>query len=61
MVKKRVKEPILLSQRLKPTKPGKQDKIYHKAVNRNMAMSKKELQHYHRYDNVKDKNLLYYD
>ncbi|MCZ6157811.1 replication endonuclease [Campylobacter ureolyticus] len=43
-------------QRPKPTKPSKKDKIYHKAINRNMAMSQKELQHYHRYDNVKDKN-----
>lgn len=54
--KKRVKEPILLSQRLKPTKPSKKDQIYHKAVNRNMAMSKKELQHFYRYDSPKDKN-----
>ncbi|MCZ6134052.1 hypothetical protein [Campylobacter ureolyticus] len=54
--KKRVKEPILLRQTTKLTKPSKKDIIYHKAINRYMAMSKKELQHFYRYDSPKDKN-----
>ena len=40
----------------KPTAKAKDLRQYNKSVNRNMAMSKKDLQHFYRYDSPKDKN-----